>query len=331
MLTKFIKTHPVHKKIVPYLDNFMLFRPTLFFSVWVMICIGMYISSKLNNMSKMNITEINYTTTLLFLGISLVCGATIILNQISDIESDKINKKNFLFDGIIKVNRALFISRVVSILGLIIVLTVSWEVVVPLLMLYLIWGILYNDERYNWKTNPLLGVFANLACGYLLILCGMVYNRYDMSIQFILFNSFIYIIPFIFAYASIVLLVNIPDKNGDTVTNKNTLTVVLGDRMTILFATILCISSFLIALFIKEPLCSTASLTSIPFFLFAVFRGEDKDVMRAIRYPILLLNFYVLTIYPLLFFPIMSFYYISKYYYWHRFSIHYPTLLVDND
>ena len=93
MLKKFLKSHPIHNKIVPSLDILMLFRPTLFFSVWVMTYIGMYISSILNNTTKMNITEYNIYTIVLFAGISFVCAATFILNQISDIESDKINKK----------------------------------------------------------------------------------------------------------------------------------------------------------------------------------------------------------------------------------------------
>ena len=58
MIKKFLKSHSIHKKIVPSLDFFMLLRPTLFFSVWVMICIGMYIASILHNNPQMNI--INY-------------------------------------------------------------------------------------------------------------------------------------------------------------------------------------------------------------------------------------------------------------------------------
>jgi len=331
MLKEFLKSHPIHKKIVPSLDIFMLFRPTLFFSVWVMVCIGMYISSILNNSTVMNITEFDIYTVFLFLGISFICGSTIILNQVSDIKSDKINKKNFLLDGIIEPTRASSISKAVNIIGFLIILIIDWVVVIAVALIFIIWGVLYNDERFNWKANPWLGLFSNIICGYLLMLCGMIYNRYDLAFQFLLLSSFKYIVPFIFAYGSIVLLVNIPDKRGDKAVDKNTLTVLLGERATILLATISCFLSFFIGIYISEPLSSTASLTSIPFFLFAVFRGKNKDIMRAIRYPIFLLNFYVLTIYPLLLFPVMFFYYLSKYYYWHRFNIHYPTLLVDND
>ena len=331
MIKKFLKSHSIHRRIVPSLDVFMLFRPTLFFSVWVMICIGMYIASILNNNSKMNILDYDIYTIILFLGVSLVCGSTFILNQISDIKSDKINKKVFLLNEIISPEKALSISKVTNIIGFLIVLFIDYLVVLPLLFIFIVWGIMYNNERFNWKGDPWLGFFANLVCGYLLILCGMIYNRFNLDFYILFINSIKYITPFIFAYASIVLLANIPDKDGDEAINKRTLTVVFGANNTVILATLLCLSSLLMGLYIEEPLSSTASLTSIPFFLFAMFRGEAKDIIRAIRYPIFLLNFYVLTIYPLLIFPILIFYYVSKYYYWHRFSIHYPTLLVDND
>ena len=331
MIKNFLKSHPVHKKIVPYLDTFIIFRPTLFFSVWVMVCIGMYIASIMNNNSKMNILDYDIYTIILFLGISLVCGSTFILNQISDIESDKINKKILLIDKIISSEKALSISRITNIVGFLIVLSIDYLVILPMLLIFIVWGIMYNNERFNWKGRPLFGLFANLVCGYLLILSGMIYNRFNLDFYILVINSIKYITPFLLAYASIVLLANIPDKEGDEAIDKKTLTVAFGTKNTVILATILCFLSFLIGLYIDEPLSSTASLTSIPFFLFAMFRGKAKDILRAIRYPIFLLNFYVLTIYPLLIFPLLLFYYISKYYYWHRLSLHYPTLLVEDD
>lgn len=98
LLKKFIKTNNINKKITKLLDYFMLFRPTLFFSVWVMVCIGMYISSKINGNVQINILTYDTTTFALYIGISLVCGSCFILNQISDVQSDKINKKIFLLN-----------------------------------------------------------------------------------------------------------------------------------------------------------------------------------------------------------------------------------------
>jgi hypothetical protein len=81
----------------------------------------------------------------------------------------------------------------------------------------------------------------------------------------------------------------------------------------------------------SDPIASTASLTSIPFFIVASIRSLDKDIFRAIRYPIFLLNFFAFVVYPWLFISVLIIYYFSKYYYWHRFNLHYPTFLVEND
>ena len=334
MIKNFLKSHSIHKKIAPFFDGVMLSRPTLFFGVWVMVCIGMYIGSIINDgvgNTQMNITTFDYNTSILFLGISLVCASTFILNQISDLKTDQINKKIFIINNVVSKEKALMISKVIGVLGLISVAIIDWAVVFPLLLLYMFWGKLYNEERFNWKADPWLGLVCNVICGYLLILSGLIYKT-SLSIYFEnLVSCTIYIIPFLLAYSSIVLLANIPDKDGDESIDKKTFTVIFGIRNTIMLSTLLCLLSFIVGMYIGEPLSSTSALSALPFFFFSIFRGKNKDIIRSIRYPILLLNFYVLTIYPLLFFPVMISYYITKYYYWHRFSIHYPTLLVDND
>ena len=126
-------------------------------------------------------------------------------------------------------------------------------------------------------------------------------------------------------------MINISNKDGDESVGRQTFAVSFGIKTTSILAFFLCLVSFLMGLFLSEPLSSVSSLSALPFFIFLIFRGKTKDILRSIRYSIFLLNFYVLTIYPLLFFPVIISYYLAKYYYWHRFSIHYPTLLVEND
>ena len=46
MVKNFLKNHYVHQKIAPYLDEFFIYNPTLFFTVWVMISMGMYIGHR---------------------------------------------------------------------------------------------------------------------------------------------------------------------------------------------------------------------------------------------------------------------------------------------
>ena len=55
----------------------------------------------------------------------------------------------------------------------------------------------------------------------------------------------------------------------------------------------------------EDPLASTSIIVSMPFYAFALFRQLDKDIIRAIRYPIFTLNFFVMGIYPWLFIPVV--------------------------
>ena len=96
MIKRFLKYHPVHKKLVPKLDIVFLLRPTLFFSVWVMVVIGMASAQMHLVGHPLWITELSWMTFLVFAGLTLVCSSAFILNQISDEESDVINKKLFL-------------------------------------------------------------------------------------------------------------------------------------------------------------------------------------------------------------------------------------------
>ena len=88
---------------------------------------------------------------------------------------------------------------------------------------------------------------------------------------------------------------------------------------------------FLIAYYNNDPVGSTVLAVSFPFYLFLLFRGAERDLIRAIRYPIFLLNFFLFTIYPLLMIPLTIIFYLSKYYYWHRFDIHFPALAINDD
>ena len=95
MIKRFLKYHPIHKKLVPNLDIVFLLRPTFFFSVWVMVVIGMS-SAQMHLVDyPLWITEFSFMTFLIFLGLTFVCSSTFILNQIHDEENDDKNKNLF--------------------------------------------------------------------------------------------------------------------------------------------------------------------------------------------------------------------------------------------
>ena len=331
MVKKFLKSHPVHKKIVPHLDYLFLVRPTLFFSVWVMIVIGMSTARIHSSLSSVGILQISYSTLFIFIGVSLVSGAAFILNQIMDVDSDTVNKKLFLVGKYISTEKSRKIAHILVAIGFAFTLLGNWVTTIFAALLYLVWGILYNQPPYQWKKKPIAGWMVNILAGLLLYLIGWFTLAVQSEINIPRIGNFLIILlPYVLCFASVALLTTLPDVKGDDSAGDRTFPLVFGKNLTLLIASILPLGAFILGLKNADPLASTASITSIPFFLFALFRRLDKDILRAIRYPIFILNFFALTVYPYLALPLIITFYLSKYYYWHRFDLHYPTFLVDD-
>ena len=172
MITKFLKYHPVHKKLVSNLDIVFLLRPTFFFSVWVMVVIGMSSAQMHLIGHPLWITKFSLMTFLTFLGLTFVCSSTFILNQISNEESDAVNKKLFLVGEHISLEKSQSIANILLISGLIISLVANWFTAILVGCIYLVWGILYNQKPFNWKKKPILGWLANFIIGGLLFAVG---------------------------------------------------------------------------------------------------------------------------------------------------------------
>ena len=331
MIKEFLKTNPIHKKIVPLLDVIMITRLSYFFGVWAMVCIGMYIGDLINNSIDINSTTLSIPTSILFLGISFICASIFIVNQIYDLEVDKINNKAKIIDNFISIDFSKKILFFLLPTGFLLIIFIDILVVLPMVLLYLICGMLFTNQNFNFKQNMFMNFLFYIILAFLLILSGLIYSRSDMTIISLFSLSLKFIFLFLLIYGAVVLAINILDQEGDQKSNRITIPQNIGIRFTSIIAFLMCLFSFFIGLYLEEPLSVVSSISSIPFFLYLIFRGKDKDVIRSIRYPILLINFYLFMIFPLLFYPIVITYYISKYYYWHRFSMHYPTLLVDND
>ncbi|MAV89128.1 MAG: hypothetical protein CBD21_01130 [bacterium TMED161] len=331
MIKEFFKSNPIHKKIVPSLDVIMIARLSSFFGVWAMVCIGMYIGDLINNTVDINSTTLSIPTSILFLGISFICASIFIANQIHDLEVDKINNKAKIIDNFITIEFSKKILFFLLFIGFLLIIFIDLLVAIPMISLYVICGMLFTNQNFNFKQNMFMNFLFYIFLALFLILSGLIYSRNDMAIITLITLSLKFIFLFLLIYGAIVLAINILDREGDRQRNRITIPQNIGIIFTSIIAFLMCLFSFFIGLYLKEPLSVVCSISSIPFFSYLIFRGKEIDVIRSIRYPILLINFYLFMIYPLLFYPIVITYYISKYYYWHRFSLHYPTLLVDND
>ena len=332
MIKNFLKNHKIHTKIVPFFDLFFLFRPIGFFVVWVMLCIGMYLASFFPSSffreNELFITNINFQTVLLFLGMSLLSSAICIINQIADKKSDGINKKLFLLNSKFSIEFAAKTKNILLVISFFIFLFLNWTILFVAFLIFIFSGYLYNQKPYELKKKPFLGLLCNIILGFLLSYVGFIHLvpfNFDFSLKFATL-----LLPYLISFSAVCILSDIPDIKGDKEDGRNSFVVYFGRKRTIILSTFLVFLSLILAILLEDPLSSTSIIVSFPFFLYALIRGLHKDVIRAIRYPIAILNLFSMVIYPYLFLGILFIFYFSKYYYWHRFNLHYPTMLVDD-
>ncbi|MFQ6003827.1 MAG: hypothetical protein ACE5KJ_08780, partial [Candidatus Zixiibacteriota bacterium] len=87
--------------MIKYLDYLFVIRPVLMPPVWTILLLGHHRSAALSGQSNL--------PGLILLLVTFLVGAVYLLNQIYDVESDRINKKLFfLAEGYISKKNAIF-------------------------------------------------------------------------------------------------------------------------------------------------------------------------------------------------------------------------------
>jgi len=183
-------------------------------------------------------------------------------------------------------------------------------------------GYLYNYKPFCWKDLPLLGVFINVIGGLFLYLSGWVIAGYGQ------WKAFVYVIPYLCAWGTVMLLTTIPDVKGDKLHDKITFAVRFGKNRTIRAATIWVLIGFIVAILNKDFLALYSIILSLPLFVIMLFKPTNVWIFTCIRYPMLFIALLLCIKFPLFFIVLLVNYYFSKVYYISRFGLDYPTFKV---
>ena len=318
MLKNFLKNHPIHKNISVRLDPLFIFRPTIFFSVWLMICIGMYLPLFVIDSYPSFISGLSYKTISLFFGVSLLAALLSIHHQLSKTDNKYIIREKFSQDCIDK------IKNILPLLSSLFLIYADYKTLIPGILILLIGLKMFKNSSYHNFIK--LGSIICLCV--LMIFIGIIFsiNIANLKISALNIKLIMSISPYLLTFISIYIYM---ETYGNTDFKNNNLLNDYSKKVTSIIVLFLMLIALAVSLIMKDPLSSTSVVVSFTFFIYAFLRGEKKDFIRAFRYTLAIFNFFILTIYPLLFFPLILLFYISKYYYWHRFNIHYPTFLVD--
>jgi 4-hydroxybenzoate polyprenyltransferase len=309
-----------------WFDYVFVARPTLFFPVWTVFLAGFFSAG----MAASNPSPDQATngvsapaTDFLPVGIALtlLMGGIFVLNQIHDVSSDRANKKLFLVaEGHLSKNAAEKEARLLIGAGLLLGLTAG---VTPLLLmvgLFAVAGLLYSVRPYSWKDRPLLGWVANAAGGLFIFTVGWSLQSGDM------FEGVVRAVPYLFAISAVFLYTTLPDAHGDEASGKVTFSVRFGKKRTLQLGALLEVAALVGAYLTSDPILFYPALFTAPVFLWAVYTQEMRDILRAVKWSILLLALFVCVTWPAYFLVLVAVYFASKWYYRLRFGIQYPSL-----
>jgi 4-hydroxybenzoate polyprenyltransferase len=300
--------------MLKYLDYLFVIRPVLMPPVWTILLLGHARSSQISGESNL--------PGLAVLLVTFLVGGVYVLNQIFDIESDRLNQKLFfLARGYISRKSAIVETILLNLLSIIPAFLISLQLGL-LFLLGMTFGFLYSAPPFSLKNRPFGGLILNaLAHGNLAFLIGWIMNR-SASLQSLLFS-----LPYMLAVAAIYLNTTIPDAEGDRKAGKTTLAVRWGKENTVVLACCLVVVATVLSLLVRDIPFLLASSLSLPFFVYSALSKKERHIILATKISILLLSIAAGIFYPWYFAVLIVGFLGTRLYYRARFSLDYPTLL----
>lgn len=290
------------------LDYFFFTRPVLFFPAWTFIlCYKIFVDDVVTSFIWQD-----FSLGLKLFSFACIMGSSFILNQLADIESDRLNNKLFFLPrGLISIKEAVFLAATLFSLAFVVALKLGAYHFVLITLFFLITGVAYNFKPFQWKNQAILGAFANLAMGVLAILYGA--NSYDQIGLGILTE--LALIGFV-----LFVLTTLPDKDGDLKTDK----ITFGNRFN--EATLLkgLIVLLFLALFFYSTLYATIFLALLSVTIILRLRNfiSIELVIKLNLFAQALFVSYFYLDYAIAMLVIFLF---GRWYYKRRFAVEYPN------
>jgi 4-hydroxybenzoate polyprenyltransferase len=258
---------------------------------------------------------------------TFVLGGVYVLNQIMDIETDRLNKKLFLLSGgYVTVKAAYIEMAVLWVLALI--LSVKFGALfVFLIMLSILLGVLYSLPPIKLKGKPFLDTLAN----------GFGYGMINFAVGWLLFRDFEWSIfsrflPYFLSICAVFINTTIVDIEGDRKAHEVTTGVLLGPRLSHLVSTIIMAAAVISAYIQRDYICLIPAAMSFPLFVYtAGYAWMQKGINRAatiasFRLPGLIFTVITAVLFPAYFIVLVVVLVTMRLYYKQRFGITYPTL-----
>jgi 4-hydroxybenzoate polyprenyltransferase len=322
----------VRKTVQKILDIFFLLRIPLLAPVWTILILGWITGNSQAHLGGSFFHDRTTTESqmwIVLIGFSLIVASIYVMNQIADIESDRINHKLFLLPhGIISVKIAWILAVVCAVSGMLFSLFFG-PILIVLFSISLLVGILYNLPPARLKNHAWGSVLANsLGHGMLTFLVGWYIAKFGSVLDYATLKAGLLssIAPSL-ANGAVFLATTIPDEAGDKQTGKKTFCVQYGQKATAIAAAIACLGAFGFSFTMEFHfwVMMIPSAISLIFFAYLALSPRQELAFRSFKWPVFLLSAFVTMYMPVYGILILVTFFGSRAYYRRRFGIDYPT------
>lgn len=298
------------------LDYLFVLRPILLVPAWTMLLAGHYRAAGTTSMTWRLPPEL-WLMIALYSGLM---GASYIVNQIFDVETDRLNRKLFLVaEGYVSkpaiVAEAALLFAAAVLLGFLrFPPPVGWLVLASGAL-----GLLYSVPPFKFKAKPFLDMLANgIGYGGLAFATGWTATGAPAA------DVWAASLPYVLSVSAVYLNTTLPDYQSDKATGNLTTGVLIGGKATTWLALALMAASAALAWRLHDNLCLVAAACSLPLFLLAVITQRMRWVMLSYQGGALLFVVLVGLAFPVLFVMLLLTYAALKYYHKWRFGMDYP-------
>jgi len=299
-------------------DYFFLLRPLILIPSWNFLLIGCYLAQKKSSLSIDIIIGLIIYTCLM--------GGVYILNQITDIETDRANKKLFILsEGHVPVKHAYIEMVILWIAAALLSLKFS-SIFLVFIGISLVLGILYSLPPIKLKGKPLLDTLAN-SFGYGMInfaVGWLIVASFDIT----MFTKFV---PYFLSIGAVFINTTVVDIEGDRKAKEITTAVLLGEQAALVCSTVLISGAIIIAYLMRDLVCLIPAALSFPFFIYcAVYallknKQNRKLTILSFRLPGFLFTLATIYLYPIYAVFLLIIFLAMRFYYKKRFRMDYPT------
>ena len=299
------------------LDYIFAARPMLLLPVWSIFLVALHYHHELAEKT------FSWPDLLILSCLTILTAGAYYINQVFDIESDKLNSKlGFLQKRLVSAGMLMAMYIIFSVLALSAAVFISTTLFIIFLQLLLL-SFVYSAPPFRLKDRAVSGLFANAYSFGFLIPISVMPLITQHSAGLMGWDNPFY---FFLSVMGVHILTTIPDIKGDKAAGKKTIGLILPLRVALLSAFMSFGGAALVAHYSNFLPLMIIAVISATLALTALVSTNLQIILAAAKIPILLLTLLAGYFYPIYFLFVVALLFLTRAYYKKRFNVVYPGL-----